>query len=269
MDAYNDYCINIPFEDNLLGLTTLVQISDVHVGSLYDQTVFDRIIKEVNDLRPNGIIVTGDLTDEEIMPQFERAREQLQRFDCRHVIVIPGNHDYRHTGYLIFKKFFSTNQVHDFNNVLVLTLGTSRPDRDEGEVGYRQLSWMQKTLEKIERKNKKTIIAMHHHLIGIPDTGTDKIIILDAGDVLRVCLESHVNLVLCGHKHRPWIWNLGTLEIVYAGTASSSRFRGFFQNSYNIIEIENDRINVTLKIVGGKSFQLSDLVSKYRSFLDS
>ncbi len=31
---------------------------------------------------------------------------------------------------------------------------------------------------------------MHHHLIGIPDTGTDKIVIVDAGDTLRVCLQS-------------------------------------------------------------------------------
>ena len=244
-------------------MTTLVQISDIHIGSLYDQSIFDNIVNEVNELHPNAIVVTGDLTDEGILPQFERAREQLKRFECRDVIVIPGNHDYRHTGYLIFKKFFSTNQVYDFSNVLVMTLGTSRPDRDEGEVGYRQLSWMQDTLQSIQRKKKKIVIAMRHHLIGIPDTGTDKIIILDAGDVLRVCLESHVNLVLCGHKHRPWMWNLGSLEIVYAGTASSSRFRGFFQNSYNIIEIADEQINVTLKIVGGKRFQLSDLVSKY------
>jgi len=84
-------------------LTTLVQISDIHIGSLYDQSVFDNIVNEVNELHPNAIVVTGDLTDEGILPQFERAREQLRRFECRDVIVIPGNHDYRHTGYLIFR----------------------------------------------------------------------------------------------------------------------------------------------------------------------
>ena len=135
----------------------------------------------------------------------------------------------------------------------MMTLGISRPDRDEGEVGYRQLSCMQDTLQSIQRKKKKTVIAINHHLIGIPDTGTDKITILDGGDVLRVCLESHVDLVLCGHKHRPWMWNLGSLQIVYAGTASS-RFRGFFQNSYTIVEIADEQINVTLKIVGVREF---------------
>jgi 3',5'-cyclic-AMP phosphodiesterase len=250
-------------------MTLLVQISDIHIGSPYDRLVFDKIVHEVNSMKPYAIIVTGDITDEGILPQFELARTELQRFKCKDLIVVPGNHDYRHTGYLLFKKFFPANQVYDMDDVVVITLGTARPDRDEGEVGYRQLLWMQKTIEKFEGQQKKIIIAMHHHLIGIPDTGTDKIIILDAGDTLRVCLESHVDLVLCGHKHRPWVWNLGSLQIAYAGTASTARFRGFFQNTFNIIDIKKNNLTVKLKIVGGKSFPLSDLVSKYKPFLDT
>ena len=92
---------------------------------------------------------------------------------------MPGNHDYRHTGYLVFKKFFPTSkQIYEFDDAVLLTLA----DRDEGEVGYRQNLWMEKTLSKNNNNKKTKIIAMHHHLIGIPDTGTDKIIILDAGD---------------------------------------------------------------------------------------
>ena len=250
-------------------MTVIVHLSDVHIGSLYDRSIFDTIVQEVNRIRPDAIVITGDITDEGILPQFELARRELQRFNCRDLIVLPGNHDYRHTGYLLFKKYFRTNQIYDMGRVILVTLGTARPDRDEGEVGYRQLSWMQKTIENFNGRQKKIIIAMHHHLIGIPDTGTDKIIILDAGDTLRACLESRVDLILCGHKHRPWMWKLGSLQIVYAGTASSSRFRGFFKNSYNILEITKESITVKLKIVGGKSFPLSDLVSKYKPFLNS
>ena len=259
-------CINISYEQNSVYLPVLVQISDIHVGSLYNSSVFDKIVQEVNGMKPDAIIITGDLTDEGILPQFELARKELARFDCQELIVIPGNHDYRHTGYLLYKKFFPSKQINDLDEVVVITLSTARPDRDEGEVGYRQLSWMQKTIEEFEEKQKKIIIAMHHHLIAIPDTGTDKILILDAGDTLRACLESHVDLVLCGHKHRPWIWNLGPLQIAYAGTASTSRFRGFFQNSYNIINIKDADLTINLKIVGGKSIPLSDLVSNYKPY---
>jgi|SRR5579884_241577 Icc protein len=246
----------------------LVQLSDLHFGSLFKQDTFDLAVEEVNRLKPEAVIITGDLTDDGLLVQFERARRELKRLECPNIIVLAGNHDYRHTGYLLFKKFFPSKQVYEIGDAVILTLGTARPDRDEGEVGYRQNLWMEKTFSKYSDRTK--IVAMHHHLIGIPDTGTDKIIILDAGDTLRTCLHSKVDLVLCGHKHRPWAWNLGPLEIAYAGTASSERFRGFFENCYNIVNVKKGaKPQVDIKIVGGKRFALSELVESYRPFLEA
>jgi len=148
----------------------------------------------------------------------------------------------------------------------VVTLGTARPDRDEGEVGYRQTLWLERTMKKYE--NKVTILAMHHHLIGIPDTGSDRLTIIDAGDVLRATLDAKVNLVLCGHKHRPWMWDFSNLLIANAGTTSSKRVRGFFENSYNIITVENKKIQVDLKVVGGKRTPLQDITKDYARFED-
>ena len=147
----------------------------------------------------------------------------------------------------------------------MLTLGTARPDRDEGEVGHRQNLWMEEKLSKY--KNVKTkIVAMHHHLIAIPDTGYANVVgISDAGDTLRAFLESKVDLVLCGHKHRPWLWNLGSLKIAYAGTACSWRYRGIFEDTYNIIDIRDGKIDVDIKTVGGKRMPLSEVVNRYQS----
>ena len=129
----------------------LVQISDLHIGGLFKQDAFNTIVKEVNDdLKPDVIIISGDLTDDGLLFQFEQARKELDRFNCPNLIVFPGNHDYRHTGYLLFKKFFPfTKQIYEFDdNIVVVTLGTARPDRDEGEVGHRQSIWMEETLGK-------------------------------------------------------------------------------------------------------------------------
>jgi 3',5'-cyclic-AMP phosphodiesterase len=253
----------------------IVQLSDLHIGGAYfKQEIFDTIVDEVsNKLKPDAILITGDLTDDGLICQFERARMEINKLidNCPNVLILPGNHDYRHTGYLLFKKFFpSSRQVYEFEDTVIITLATARPDRDEGEVGNRQNLWLQKTLNNYKYKSKTTkIIAMHHHLIGIPDTGTDKIIIVDAGDILRTCLQYKVDLVLCGHKHRPWLWNLEALDIAYAGTASSARFRGFFKNSYNIIDIKDDgKADVDIKIVGGKRFPLLDVVKNYRQIAE-
>jgi 3',5'-cyclic AMP phosphodiesterase CpdA len=253
----------------------LIQLSDIHIGSFFKQQVFDTVVDEVNELNPDAIVITGDLTDEGLLFQFEYAHEQIKKFTCSNIIVLAGNHDYRHTGYLIFKKFFpSRQQIYEFGDAVVLTLGTARPDRDEGEVGYRQNLWIENTLRKYNNNNdnnkdKIKIIAMHHHLIGIPDTGTDKIIVVDAGDTLRNCIQSGVDLVICGHKHRPWIWNLGALQIAYAGTTSSRRYRGFFENAYNIVNIKDRKVSVDIKIVGGKRTSLVEIVQKYRPYLET
>lgn len=238
----------------------------MHIGSLFNEFKCEELITEINNTKPDAIVITGDITDEGIIPQFERAKKYIDKINCASKIILPGNHDYRHTGYLLFKKYFPSNPINELEDAVIISLGTARPDRDEGEVGHRQILWMEQKLGEYD--NKKKIVAMHHHLIGIPDTGTDKIIILDAGDTLRSCIESNVDLVLCGHKHRPWLWRLGSLEIAYAGTSSSYRFRGFFRNSYNIIKIEN-QIGVDLKIVGGQKFPLSELVQSHKPFLES
>jgi len=243
----------------------IVQISDIHVGSQFKEEVFDSVVDEVNELGPSAILVTGDLTNEGLLTEYEKCKAKFAKFEANKIITISGNHDYRNTGYLLFKKFFPFEAVNELDDSTVLiTLGTARPDRDEGEVGYRQNLWLERTLKKYEKKIK--IVAMHHHLVGVPDTGTDRITVIDAGDVLRTALSSKVDLVLCGHKHRPWIWNFGNLLIANAGTASSERMRGLFENTYNIITIEKNKIKVDLKMVGGKRIPLQDLVAHYTRF---
>jgi Icc protein len=254
----------------------IVQISDLHIGGLFKQNAFDDIVNEINsELKPNAIIISGDLVDEGIIYQYEKAQKEIQRFDCPNIIILPGNHDYRHTGYLLFKKFFPSTSRHvwelDNGNIVIFTIGTARPDRDEGEVGHRQILWMEKTMsnysEEIRGRKRVKIVAMHHHLVAIPDTGyTNLVGVLDAGDMLRACLESGVDLVVCGHKHRPWMWNLGRLQIAYAGTACSWRYRGIFQDTYNIIDIDKKgEIKLDLKIVGQKAkVPLSNIVKKYK-----
>jgi 3',5'-cyclic AMP phosphodiesterase CpdA len=246
---------------------TLVQLSDLHIGSQFQPTIFDKVIQEVNQLKPDAIIITGDLTNEGLVKEYEEAKRLISQLNTKKIIAISGNHDYRNTGYLVFKKYFPFNTINELDDDTVLvTLGTSRPDRNEGEVGYRQNLWLERTMKKYSDRIK--IVAMHHHLIGIPDTGSDRLTVIDAGDVLRTILDTNVDLVLCGHKHRPWVWNFGSLEIVNAGTASSERVRGLFENTYNIVTIQDRTIRVDLKVVGGQRIPIDDIVKKYARFGD-
>ena len=250
-------------------LMKFVQISDLHIGGLFKQEAFNMLVEEINELKPDAIIISGDLTDEGLIFQYQKASDEIKKFECPHLIIFPGNHDYRHTGYLVFKQFFpsSSKKVYEFkkdkDNVVILTLDTALPDRDEGEVGDAQNVWINEILKTYDN-NVMKIVAMHHHLIAIPDTRFTTLVgILDSGDALRTLTENNVSLVLCGHKHRPWLWNLGNLNIAYARTSSSWRYRGIFEDTYNIIEVKEKNIHIDIKIVGGDKFPISDLVKKY------
>jgi putative phosphoesterase len=243
----------------------IVQISDLHVGSQFLQEKFDILVDEVNELNPDVIVITGDLTNQGLMKEYKKCKSLLEKFNTKKIITMSGNHDYRNTGYLLFKKFFPFETINELDDdVVLVTVGTARPDRNEGEVGYRQNLWLERTMKKY--KDKIKIVAMHHHLIAIPDTGSDQRTVVDAGDVLRTILDSNVDVVLCGHKHRPWAWNFKTLTVVNAGTATSERVRGFFENTYNILTISNKTVQVDLKIVGGKRYPIDEIMNNDSQF---
>ena len=42
---------------------TIVQLSDVHLGPVYQKKFFSRLIKKINDLKPEALFITGDLFD--------------------------------------------------------------------------------------------------------------------------------------------------------------------------------------------------------------
>jgi 3',5'-cyclic-AMP phosphodiesterase len=50
------------------------QLSDLHVGRLFKEEAFNTIIKEANNLSSDVIIISGDLTDDGLIFQFQQAR---------------------------------------------------------------------------------------------------------------------------------------------------------------------------------------------------
>ena len=42
----------------------IVQLSDIHFGAQFRDDIFNQVIDEVNELSPDAVIITGDLTNE-------------------------------------------------------------------------------------------------------------------------------------------------------------------------------------------------------------
>ncbi len=56
-----------------------------------------------------------------------------------------------------------------------------------------------------------------------------------------------VDVVLAGHRHVPYFWNLSGVRVIHSGTAASERIRGSVGPSYNLIDLGPDEVEVTLR----------------------
>jgi len=72
----------------------IVQISDIHVGPTIKRAFVDRIVRQVNDLKPDLIAFTGDLVDGTV-PWLRDDVAPLRDLAAPHgLFFVTGNHDY-------------------------------------------------------------------------------------------------------------------------------------------------------------------------------
>jgi 3',5'-cyclic AMP phosphodiesterase CpdA len=226
---------------------TIAQISDIHCGSPhFVPSLLERSIAEINELAPDMVIVSGDLTADGFRDEYELAREYVDRLDTEDPIVIPGNHDSRNVGYVHFEELFGERRrdVHT-HGVSIVAIDSTEPDVDHGTIGRGRYGWIEERFAAHEAFLR--VFVMHHHLLPVPGTGRERNIVHDAGDALECLIRSGVDLVLSGHKHVPYAWRLENLFIVNAGTCSTKRVRGKTKPCYNVIEASRERVTVFRK----------------------
>lgn len=236
----------------------IAHISDLHCGSGYFiPSLVMRVIDELNELEPDAVVVTGDLTDMGFRGEYETARALIDRIECPRKLVMPGNHDSRNVGDVHFEELFGARSSElAFDGVRMVSLDSSEPDLDNGRVGRERHRWVE---ERLSDPDEFKVVCLHHHLIPVPGTGRERNIVTDAGDFLHVLSKASIDLVLCGHKHVPNVWRLEDLLIVNAGTACTTRVRGRVKPCYNVVELEPDRVRVTLRRPFGPEEVVADM----------
>ncbi len=221
----------------------IVQLSDLHCGQqFFLPQHLERAIAEVNELEPDVVVISGDLTSNGFKDEYVLAREYLNRIDCEAMVVIPGNHDSRNVGYVHFETLFGArNSVLQVGNATLVAADSSEPDLDNGQIGRGRYRWIEESF--VEPADLR-VFVLHHHLLPVPGTGRERNIVNDAGDTLECLQRAGVDLVLAGHKHVPYAWRLENLFVVNAGTVSSSRLRGNGRPCYNVVEVEGTHVDV-------------------------
>ncbi|MCA1832036.1 MAG: metallophosphoesterase [Actinobacteria bacterium] len=229
----------------------IAHISDMHVGSPhFVPNLMNRVIVELNEMKPDLVVCTGDFTNEGFRQEYKSAAAYLQQIQAR-IVSVPGNHDSRNVGYVHFEELLGPRHwAMDVGGARIVGADSSEPDLNEGQVGRERYGWL---MDQFDVPADLKIFVQHHHLLPIPGTGRERSTVNDAGDLLELLIQSGVQIALTGHKHVPWVWRLENLYIANAGTCASLRVRGHTKPCYNVIEFEGTDVKIHRKYPFGQS----------------
>ena len=247
-------------------MVLIVHLSDFHVGSLsFQEDLLTNSIDKTNDMDPDAVIITGDLTENGYYLEMEQAAKYLHLIKSP-LMVVPGNHDARHVGDQCFRELIRDRYgtLNIIDDLKIMGLDSSEPDLNYGKVGRAQQEWMEHQLEDASQNGMYKIIALHHHIIPVPRTGRERNVLSDAGDILYSLIEKNADLVLSGHKHVPHVWMVQNTAFATAGTVSSLKLRGKDPSSFNTVKIDDDYIEILLESDDGNTCRLAKYENRCR-----
>ena len=228
----------------------IIHLSDIHYGEkTFSKDLINKLLIQLRKEKPDLILVSGDITQHGYKYEYEIIKKFFERLkNISKTFVVPGNHDARNVGLVHFEKLIGPRKfVHVDNEYefVIIGLDSSEPDINDGQIGFDQLLWLNHELSNVPDDFCK-IVLFHHHLLPVPNTGRERNILLDSGDLIQIFLDNGINLVLNGHKHVPNVWMLEKMVVINAGTATTLKLRGETLPSYNELLIENNKITINL-----------------------
>jgi uncharacterized protein len=90
--------LNISIAKKSPGLQSLniVMVSDIHLGKVIGRSRFDQIVRKINQLKPDLVLLPGDIVDEDLAPVIKQnLGEALKSIQSRFgAFAVTGNHEY-------------------------------------------------------------------------------------------------------------------------------------------------------------------------------
>jgi Predicted phosphohydrolases len=216
----------------------LLQLSDTHIVPNAEKHSswakvgdgFHLIADWVNGLsiKPDAMIITGDLVDDGRPESYACLKKWLHKFDLP-IYVIPGNHDHRahlkeacsgHVGNVCLEKSEFVQYAVNIAGMRLVTLDTLEEGQSYGVLCDRRLQWLADTLAA--EPDMPTIVAMHHPPFKTGMPFMDEMRLLQGAERLEsIILENkQVERVICGHQHRASVQCFGKTVAIVAPSAS-------------------------------------------------
>lgn len=196
---------------------TLIHLSDTHLRAGGVQ-LFDSVdaaarlertlaVIESSGVRPDGVVVTGDLADLGEPGAYAQLRALVEPFAAHlgtRVFWVMGNHDDR-TAFRAglydddSADLRPVDRVDELDGLRLVTLDTSVPGAHHGELDDAQLQWLQEVLAVPAPLG--TILAMHHPPVPSVLPLASSVELRDQRRLAPVLKGSDVRAIIAGHLH--------------------------------------------------------------------
>ncbi|HET8894465.1 MAG TPA: metallophosphoesterase [Gaiellaceae bacterium] len=198
----------------------ILHLSDLHIGTREDSEVEAAVAALTEQMAPELVVASGDLTHRGRRAEHERAHAFLSSLG-RPILAVPGNHDQPYTParfvrpWAEFERLWgSTEPTHASATLHVVGLNSVRSYRHQsGAVGDSQLRRAEERLTGAAAGACR-IVVLHHHLLGAPWRAAHKRPVSRRGHVLRSLVSAGAELILSGHIHQSAISERREFEVV-------------------------------------------------------
>jgi 3',5'-cyclic AMP phosphodiesterase CpdA len=241
-------------------------------GSIHRSAYVREIAREIRRMRVDHVVVTGDLTNLALEPEFELAREVLEGelgLPPRDVTVVPGNHDVYTSGSRKARRFatYFADYLQSDLPELTVDLGVGSfpvvklrgpaaiiglcsavprlPFVAAGRLGTLQLKALEGILSHPEVARRTPVVAMHHPPHNPRSKLKSMLEGLSDAAMLWTTLESVPAAVLLhGHLHKRVRREdrRGSSKATTLGATSASLHHGSREKmaGFNLYQIGND-----------------------------
>lgn len=205
-----------------------IHISDLHRGTRPAPALDDALVALCQELSPEIVVASGDLSNRGRTTELEQAKALLERLPAP-ALAVPGNHDIpytlparvTHPWDRFVAVFGTTDPVLRTPHAVVCGLNSARPWRHQGgRLDAGRLAAAEAALRDAPG-NALRVVVCHHHLAGAPWRASRKFPLKHRGAVLQALADAGVELVLGGHIHQSTAIERHSFEAVEESARSS------------------------------------------------
>jgi 3',5'-cyclic AMP phosphodiesterase CpdA len=247
----------------------LLHISDLHLGAPADVVQVEAVERMIPDLRPDAVVLSGDLSQRARHGEFQRARAFANVAALTApVYVLPGNHDVswwwrplvpfgRGILYRKYRRYFGADLTPTLTlpGAAVIAGALTSDGAAWGSLTWRLRDIAVKGhLPKSEGLRVRQVFAeappelarvlvVHHNILR--GEISRRMGLAHWRLAQRRIVESGADVVLCGHDHQEAAEMLGDRVVVSTAGTAFMRGRGERPSSFSFITIEPTAVQVT------------------------